>query len=167
MKRWTFIFLFLLTTVLIIYYIKHMQNDKPVWSFEKTTKFSIEKVEEILFAMHTGEYKLENFPFILKNRTQCFVTKESELFIITYKDGHKEFVTIDATNHKLTYQGEWWYKGVYTLQRNNNQTIITLDIYNVANKFRWVASLMILPEKKKHKADFEQLINNLEKAGIK
>lgn len=137
-------------------------NTKPVWIFEKTINLTQGQVEKILFDITDGNFKSDNLPFILKGKTNCTILKDNERFIISFEDGHKEYIRIDKANHKISVQGEWWYQGVYSLRPSNANTIVTLDIYNIADKFKWVASLMILPEKVKHKTMFEKFILELE-----
>lgn len=139
-----------------------MKNNKPVWTFEKTTSLSIEDIETILFEIAEGHYKSDSLPFILRGKSNCQIVKDDSKLIVLFEDGHKEYVTIDKANHKLTIQGEWWYRSIYSLRQQGDKTLIRSDIYNVAGKQHWIASLMILPEKRKHKRNFLKLIADLE-----
>lgn len=162
MKKWTFGILLLLTTFSLILYPKQMPKNKPIWTFEKTTNLTLEQIEEILFNIQSGYYKSGSLSFILKGKTSCEVKKEGDQFVISFEDGHKEHITINMANHKLTNQGEWWYQGVYSFQPISEKTSIRFDIYNNADNYRWIASLMIIPEKNKHKTGFEKFIVDLE-----
>jgi hypothetical protein len=164
MKKMIYIFIFFATTILFFSTINKaiMSKNTPVWSFEKRTSLTMEQIEAILFNVSEGNFKADELPFILKGKSNCKIIKIDERFAISFEDAHKEYIGVDKANHKLTAQGEWWYKGVYTLQSSDERTSIKLDIYNHAEKYRWVASLMILPEKNKHKVAFEKFIIDLE-----
>lgn len=137
---------------------------KPIWTFEKTIKLSIEQVEAILFDIKEGDFKKNELPFILKGKTNCVITKRDTKFSIAFEDGHKEYVEIDKLNHTLSTQGEWWYRGLYTLIQEGDVTSIKFQIFNVAERYRWVASLMVLPEKNTHKNNFENFVTKIETA---
>ena len=140
-----------------------MKNRKPIWTFEKTTHLSIEDIGTILFDITDVESKSDSLPFILSGKSNCKIFKDNCEFTVLFDDGHKEYITLDSANHSLTAQGEWWYQGVYSLHRQVDMTVIKLDVSNVAKNQRWAASLMILPEKTKHKMDFEKFVVDLEK----
>jgi hypothetical protein len=139
-----------------------MKNNKPVWTFESTTILSIADIETILFEITDGEYQSDSLPFILRGKSSCKIVKDGSRFIILFEDGHKEYVIIDKANHKLTTQGEWWYQGIYSLHLQGDKKLIRLNVYNVAEKQRWAAALMILPKKYKHKGNFIKFVADLE-----
>jgi hypothetical protein len=139
-----------------------MKNNKPVWSFESKTILSVEDIEGILFEIKDGQYKSSSLPFIWRGKPNCKIVKDGSKLIISFEDSHKEYVTLDKANHKIIIQGEWWYRGIYSLYQQGGKSLIKLDVYNVAEKQRWIASLMILPEKHKHKGNFAKLVADLE-----
>ena len=136
---------------------------KPVWSFEKHTSLTIGQIEAILFDIKEGEFKSDALPHVLSGKCNCAIEGEGERFKVFFEDGHKEFISMERGNNTLTIQGEWWYKGVYSIHQKSEFRLIRLDVYNIAENHRWVASLLILPEKRKHKANFEQFVSGLEK----
>ncbi|RYU97416.1 hypothetical protein [Emticicia agri] len=137
---------------------------KPLWIFEKSSQFSIQDIENVLFDIDEGSFSGNDMPFIYTNQMSCHIKEENGRFIVHFHDGHKEFVTVDTTNHQLTIQGEWWYKGVYTLSQENNHTNISSQVFNVARKGRWMASLMALFEKTTHEKNFHVFVERIEAA---
>ncbi|HZV68578.1 MAG TPA: hypothetical protein VFG10_03510 [Saprospiraceae bacterium] len=138
--------------------------EKPVWTFEKTTTLKVNEIESILFDIKEGQFTDERLPFILKDKTSCNIKFIYERYVVTFDGGHTEYISIDKSKHTLTIQGEWWYKGVYSFQQLAGTSLISLKIFNVSKKVRWAASLMILPEKQKHKIGFDIFIKNLDPA---
>jgi|GEM_PF-6097737 len=152
---------------IILNYKFIVKDNKPFWTFEKTTNLSIKDIEAILFKIGVGQYKSDSLPFILASKSSCIISIDGNSidgnkFIISFEDGHKEYIIIDYANHTLTTQGEWWYRGIYSLHLKGEKTLIKLNIFNVAKKHRWAASLMICPQKNKHKENFEKFVANLE-----
>jgi len=141
--------------------------DNPVWSFEKTTSLTVSEIEALLFDLQEGNFTPGNLPFILSDRGRCNIKFIDARYVVEFIDGHKEFIEIDKANHTLAMQGEWWYRGLYALKELPEGTKVTLNVYNVAERFRWVASLMIVPDKKKHQQGFEIFVSAIEQAHIK
>lgn len=139
-----------------------MKDNKPVRTFESIVNSEVKCVEKILFDIKCGKYRTKNLPFILRGKTDCEVEMLNSRYIISFSDGHKEYITINADNHQLIVQGEWWYKGVYSLLPMGGQTLIKLEIFNHAKRYRWAASLMILMDTKNHEQKFVALISELE-----
>lgn len=135
---------------------------KAVWAFQESSPFSVQQIANILFDIREGSFSGNNMPFIYARQMSCSIKEEDGRFIVHFADGHKEFVTIDTYNHQLTTQGEWWYRGVYTFKQEKDHTKITYEIFNVAQTARWVASLMILPEKGTHKKSFHDFVKRIE-----
>ena len=134
--------------------------DKPVWSFESSIHLTINQIEKVLFNIKEGVFT-HNLPFILSDKTACSIKFNGDRYIISFEDGHREYIDVDKSNHVLRIQGQWWYKGVYSFQQLGNKTLIRLNVFNIAEKFRWAAAIMILPEKQKHQMAFDAFIDRL------
>jgi hypothetical protein len=141
-----------------------MKENNPVWTFEGSSDLPISEMESMLFSIKEGNFKARSLPFITNSNLNYTVRQDNLRYILTFTDGHEEYVSIDKVNNILTIQGQWWYRGVYKLIPQRNKTLIRLEVYNVAKKNRWIASLMILPDKNKHKEAFERFVKKLENA---
>lgn len=135
---------------------------KPLSRFKRSTRLKIREIEAILFRIAEGEYPSYRMPFLLEGRSSCNISLVDSRYVVSFSDGHKEYITIDKVKHTLSIQGEWWYKGIYSLQEQEKKTLISLSVYNVAQNYRWAASLMMLLEKSNHRMGFEKLITRLE-----
>jgi hypothetical protein len=135
---------------------------EPVWIFQKISSFSVQQIEDIVFAIDEGSFSGNDMPFIYANHTSCHIKEENNRFIVHFHDGHKEFVTIDTSKHQLIMQGEWWYRGVYTFIEEKDHTKIIYEVFNIAPTARWVAALMILPEKGTHEKNFQDFVRRIE-----
>jgi hypothetical protein len=141
-----------------------MNQLKPIWIFEQHISFSIEAIEKIVFEIKEGRYESLDLPFLLRDKKAFSVKKEGSKIAVQFDDGHKEFIFLNPSEHQFSMQGEWWYRGVYQLERTDEGTRIRLQVFNVAQKFRWAAALMILREKKTHRLKFEKFTGALEAA---
>lgn len=48
-------------------------------------------------------------------------------------------VDVDRSQHTLATQGEWWYRGVYTVSPHPQGSLLTYRVYNVApTASRWL-----------------------------
>ncbi|RFS17634.1 hypothetical protein [Emticicia sp. C21] len=135
---------------------------KPVWVFQKISSFSVQQIEEVVFAIDEGSFSGNDMPFLYANQTSCHIKEENGRYVVHFHDGHKEFVTTDTSRHQLIMQGEWWYRGVYTFTQEEDYTKITYEIFNIAQTARWIASLMILPEKTTHEKRFHDFVRRIE-----
>ena len=141
-----------------------MATPKPIWTFEVTSQKSVEDLQAVLMDIREGDFLKTQLPVILQNKGYAIVVKTGHEYTITFQDGHKEFVEIDRLNHQLSIKEEWWYKGLYSLIQEPTMTRVKYEVHNIAPKFRWAASLMILKDKNTFKIDFETFVKNLEKA---
>lgn len=141
-----------------------MEHLKPVWNFEQTIDLPLSAIEPIVFEdIHEGSFKAAELPFILSGHADCNIKKTDSRFELTFADGHQEFLYLDQANYSFALQGQWWYRGVFQFVPQGKQTLIKANVYNIAKQFRWVASLMILPERNKHKSNFEGFVEALKR----
>ncbi|HEX8515716.1 MAG TPA: hypothetical protein VF868_05905 [Bacteroidia bacterium] len=140
-----------------------MKLTNQLWEFETTTSLSAREIEKYLFNINEGEYKSGYLPLIFKGKPGCRISGSGPGFIAQFEDGHKEYLIPDVEKRTLTIRGEWWYCGVYTITQHSAGSLVKLNIYNIAKKYRWAAALMVLPDKKKHRVNFHKLIKELER----
>jgi len=50
--------------------------------------------------------------------------------------------TRSGDGNVLAFQGEWWYRGEYTLDPRGQGTQVTYRVYNVATRARWAVPLI-------------------------
>ncbi len=41
-------------------------------------------------------------------------------------------VEVDKVQHSIATQGEWWYRGVYSVTSHSRGSLVTYDVYNIA-----------------------------------
>ncbi|WP_199510496.1 hypothetical protein [Nucisporomicrobium flavum] len=57
-------------------------------------------------------------------------------FTVT-RDGSTITVTIDRDNRSLVQQGEWWYRGVTSVEPDERGSLVVHRIFNVAPQHGW------------------------------
>ena len=53
------------------------------------------------------------------------------------RDGGTITVTIDRVNRSVAQQGEWWYRGVTSVEPDDRGALVVHRIFNVAPQHRW------------------------------
>jgi hypothetical protein len=61
---------------------------------------------------------------------------EGDELVVT-QDGSRITVTVDRTARSVTLQGEWWYRGVTSVQPDPHGARVIHQIFNVAPGQRW------------------------------
>jgi hypothetical protein len=61
---------------------------------------------------------------------------EGDELVVT-QDGSRITVTVDRTARSVTLQGEWWYRGVTSVQPDPRGARVIHQIFNVAPGQRW------------------------------
>jgi polyketide cyclase/dehydrase/lipid transport protein len=51
-------------------------------------------------------------------------------------------VEVDPDRHILAVQGNWWYRGVYTVSERPPGSLIEYRVHNIAARGRWAVPLM-------------------------
>jgi hypothetical protein len=75
----------------------------------------------------------------------------------------KIFIEVDTKAHSIAVQGEWWYRGVYSVESHGRGSQVIYRIYNVApGPGWWVARLVQGPHAARDmKPQFEKLLARL------
>jgi len=74
-------------------------------------------------------------------------------------------VEVDKKRRKIAVQGEWWYRGVHTVEQHNKGSLLVYRIYNVApGAGWWMARFVQGPQAARSmRSQFEALLANLSK----
>ena len=61
---------------------------------------------------------------------------DGDEFTVT-KDGSKLTVVVDRAARSVSQQGEWWYRGVTSVEPDERGSLVLYRIFNVAPGHRW------------------------------
>jgi hypothetical protein len=137
-----------------------MIKDKALWYFSATLEYPLESLRHILFDFTDHMPGSDPLPFLFRDKTPFEIYKRDNEYEIRFQDHHKEFILV-VNELSLIHKGQWWYKGIYTLEAAPNGTNISLQIYNAATNFSWLAGIMVHNKKKEHQEAFEKMISGL------
>ena len=56
--------------------------------------------------------------------------------------GYVAAIEVDPKEHSLAVQGNWWYRGVYTVRACPQGSLIEYRVHNAASRGRWAVPLM-------------------------
>ncbi len=62
--------------------------------------------------------------------------RSGDEFTVT-KDGSVITVTLDRAARTVTQQGEWWYRGVYSVEPEERGSLVLYRVFNIAEGNRW------------------------------
>jgi hypothetical protein len=57
---------------------------------------------------------------------------------------HDRHFRIDRARRRIVVQGNWWYRGVYSLEPHHEGTLVIYEVHNVARRARWLVPLVLL-----------------------
>lgn len=100
-------------------------------------------------------------PVIVAANQGCRVVEQGKRLAVMFADGHTEYITLDPAQATVQVEGQWWYRGRYTLLQEQEGTRIRLEVYNIAKSFRCVAACMTAFDRKSHEAKFQALTHSL------
>jgi hypothetical protein len=58
------------------------------------------------------------------------------------RDGSRMTVTVDRAGRAVTLQGEWWYRGVTSVEPDPRGSLVVHRVYNVAPGHRWAVRMV-------------------------
>ena len=72
-------------------------------------------------------------------------------------------IEVDKKQHSVAVQGEWWYRGVHTVEAHERGSLLVYRIYNVAPGITWwLAQLVQGPEAARDmKKTLQDLLNTM------
>lgn len=135
---------------------------KSVWTFNCEIDTPLEEAKQVFFDFREGTFSEFSAPFLVKGKGDVKITYDNIHFVVEFTDGHREFVSMEKDKNMIAVQGEWWYRGEYTLSAVvsssgvENKTKVQLEVFNLADQ-EWMVSLMNIGAKKKHEAGFQSL----------
>jgi len=53
-------------------------------------------------------------------------------------------IELDRRGRRVTVQGDWWFRGVYTLEPHPGGTLVAYRVFNIARRWRWMVPLVLL-----------------------
>ncbi|MEU4618744.1 hypothetical protein AB0G04_02020 [Actinoplanes sp. NPDC023801] len=61
---------------------------------------------------------------------------------VMVRDGSRITVTVDRAGRSVTQQGDWWYRGVTSVEADPRGSLVVHRIYNVAPGHRWAVRMV-------------------------
>ncbi len=135
---------------------------KSVWIFNCVINAPLDDVRKKFFDVHEGEFSELASPLLVAGKGAVKITFDKVIYTITFSDGHLEYISIEPDENKMSVQGEWWYRGEYTLTSNGDATNVQLEVFNLADQ-EWMVSLMNIGAKRKHEIAFQSLCRMAER----
>lgn len=109
----------------------------PGWVTSAVVEAPVERVWESLIEIDPNLSPDEKRAIARMNETQpCTVIKGE-------RGAGKIRVEIDSRAHTLTTQGEWWYRGVYAIERHPHGSRIIYHVYNIAPGIGWWGAQLV------------------------
>ncbi|GIE79421.1 hypothetical protein Aph02nite_53710 [Actinoplanes philippinensis] len=62
--------------------------------------------------------------------------------LVVILDGSRMTVTVDQAARSVALQGEWWYRGVTSVEPDPRGSVVIHRIYNVAPGHRWAVRMI-------------------------
>ena len=66
---------------------------------------------------------------------------DGDEFVVVH-DGSKLTVRVDHTARSVTQEGEWWYRGVTSVEPDPRGSMLVTRIYNIAPGHRWAVRVV-------------------------
>lgn len=135
---------------------------KLVWTFNCEVDMPLEDAMNVFFDVREGTFTEFTAPFLVQGKGNLKISYDLINYIVEFEDGHREFINTEEVENRIAVQGEWWYRGEYTLSAAGAKTNVRLDVYNLADK-EWVVSLMNIGAERKHQMEFISLCKMAER----
>lgn len=137
---------------------------KLLWTFNCETNLPLEEAQQVFFDFREGSFSELTAPLLVKGKGEVKISYNNIHFVVEFADGHREFVSVEKEKSKIAVQGEWWYRGEYTLTAAvssstgsvEHKTNVQLEVFNLADQ-EWMVSLMNIGAKRKHELAFQSL----------
>ncbi len=147
-------------------------TDKPRWVISGVIEAPVDEVAKILFDIRPGRATADNdvlhyatymkwwggAPLIVEGGPTDYRVKMDK------PGGHVDKFTVDRDRLTLTSQGNWWYRGVHSLEPHERGTRIVHRVYNIApGAGQFIVPLMQLRLKSEMKDGMKRLFDQLGK----
>jgi hypothetical protein len=112
------------------------------------------------------EKLLDTFP-MLSPQARSELARESspDVFKLTTGEQGAGRITIEVEKrqHQVALQGEWWYRGVYSLQPHARGSLLIHQVYNIAPGAGWWAAQLVQgpAHARKMEEQFQSLLNTI------
>lgn len=136
---------------------------KSLWTFNCEVDLPLEEAQQVFFDFREGSFNEYTAPLLVKGKGDVKITFDKIHFVVEFTDGHREFASIEKEESRIAIQGEWWYRGEYSLTAAGNKTNVQLEVFNLADQ-EWMVSLMNIGAKKKHEIAFQSLCRRAARA---
>jgi hypothetical protein len=122
--------------------MKNNKKGKTLWVFESLLDFPYEKVRSRFFNIKIGEFSKSSAPLIFSEvgvfsySPKIIVKGGPEDFNINSQGQYVEYKMKAATGEdssSLTLEGQWWYRGVYSISRKEeHKTLLKQEVFNIS-----------------------------------
>lgn len=69
--------------------------------------------------------------------------RDFQAFKLTTPREDRVYVEIDQRAHRIAVQGEWWYRGVYSVESHERGSLVVYRVYNIAPGAGWWAARLV------------------------
>jgi hypothetical protein len=135
---------------------------KLIWTFNCEVDMTLDEAKNVFFDFREGEFSELSAPFLVAGKGNVKITFDKIHFVVEFTDGHREFISMDKDSNQVAVQGEWWYRGEYTLSTQGGKTNVQLQVFNLADQ-EWLVSLMNVNAERKHGIAFKSLCKMAER----
>lgn len=136
-----------------------------IWTFTCDVDLPFGEAKKVFFDFREGEFNELSAPFLVAGKGNVKVTFDRIHFVVEFADGHREFASMEEENNLIAIQGEWWYRGEYTLIPSGQKTTVQLQVFNLADQ-EWLVSLMNTNAERKHEIAFKSLCKMAERKHV-
>ena len=111
-----------------------VRNSGAQWSVSGIVEAPVERVWDAL---------VESNPYL--SAADRATIAHSETFTTSAgKPGEgRATVEVDRRRHQIAVQGEWWYRGVHSVEPHLRGSLVTYEVYNVAPGIGWWAAQLV------------------------
>ena len=134
------------------------RQTEPKWAVSGVIEARPEKVWEALIAANPALTEADKKA--IRNGSDSPITFTSG------KPGEGKIqVEVDKKRRSIAIQGEWWYRGVHSVEQHKQGSLLVYRIYNIAPGVGWwMARFVQGPQvARSMKSQFEALLANLSK----
>lgn len=127
------------------------------WTASGIVEAPVETVWQIMLEMN---------PLLTEDDQRTINHSGKQLFATTtgkHLEG-KVTIEVDASQHSIAVQGEWWYRGIHAVEPHARGSLVIYRVYNVAPGLsRWMVPLMQRPFKHQMRDQLRLLIDEIGK----
>jgi hypothetical protein len=114
---------------------------KAQWSVSGIVEAPVDKVWEALVDVTPGLPPTVKDAIAHQDETRPFTTTVG-------KPGESRIkIEVEKQQHSIAIEGEWWYRGVYSVETHQKGSLLVYSVYNIApGSTRWMAQLVQGPQ---------------------